>query len=225
MMDWLLAGGALPYLVPPVRGAAKVSYAELLAPFDGLVLQGGVDVSPTLYGEVARRPEWSGDRERDDYEIALVRAAMAANKPVLGICRGHQLINVALGGALFQDIASDVPHALAHVNREIYARNTHEVDFAPNSYLHRICGVQRARVNSVHHQAVRDLGHGLVVEARSSEDDVIEAIRLPTESASDPWVLGLQWHPEFQDPADATMLPTRPLLDAFFDAIDERRGA
>lgn len=223
MMQWLLAGGALPFLVPPLGlDHDGVTFDELLEPFDALVLQGGVDVAPTSYGEHARRPEWSGDRERDEYEIALVHAAIEANKPVLGICRGHQLLNVALGGTLLQDVETDVVHALQHRNPDLYERNHHDIDFAPSSMLHRVFGVQRATVNSVHHQAIKDLGDGLIVQARSTEDDVIEAVRLPADGPDDPWVVGVQWHPEFQDPADDVLLPTRPLLDALFQAIDDR---
>lgn len=224
MSDWLLAAGALPYMVPAdsKKRPIDVSYEDLLAPMDGLLLQGGVDMSPTSYGEQPIRPEWSGDRYRDEYEIALVRAAMKANKPVLGICRGHQVVNVALGGTLFQDINTQIPGTLVHRNAEIYERNRHDVDFTPASHIARWFGTTHATINSVHHQAIKDVAPDLVVEGRCSDDDIIEAVRLPAESSSDPWVVGVQWHPEFQDPTDETLLQTKPLLDAFFSAIAER---
>lgn len=225
MSDWVMAHGALPYMIPPAsaRRPIDVTMADMVAQVDGLILQGGVDVSPTSYGEQPMRPEWSGDRERDVYEIALVEAAMEQNVPVLGICRGNQLINVALGGTLYQDINTQVPGSLVHRNAELYERNRHEVDFVPKSPMARWFGTTHATINSVHHQAIKDLADDLVVEARSTEDEIIEAVRLPAESSRDPWVVGVQWHPEFQDPEDDTLLPTTPLLKAFFSAIRDRQ--
>lgn len=221
MLDWLVRGGAIPSMLGPVDPSIDRSiYAELLQPFDALILQGGVDVSPTWYGETPRSPEWAGDRARDEYEFALFRAAVAANKPVLGICRGHQLINVALGGSLFQDITTDHPNALQHRNAALYQRNQHDVSFVPGGMLHRIYETHHAVINSVHHQGIKQLAPGLEVLARAP-DDVIESVMLPVESSQDPWVLGVQWHPEFQTPDDR-LLPTQPLLDALFDAIKRR---
>ena len=224
MSDWLLAAGALPYMVPidSHRRPVDVTFEDLVRPLDGIVLQGGVDVSPTSYGEQPLDPRWAGDRVRDDYEIALVKAAMKLNRPVLGICRGHQVVNVALGGTLYQDINTQLPGTLVHRNAEIYEKNHHDVDFVPGSHVARWFQTTRATINSVHHQAIKDVAPDLVVEARCSDDDVIEAVRLPTDTTDDPWVVGVQWHPEFQDPADESLLPTKPLLDAFFDAIAER---
>lgn len=225
MSDWLMAYGALPYMVPFASGRrpSEVDLDDLMGPLDGLVLQGGVDMSPRSYGEEPLRPEWSGDKLRDEYEIGLVRAAMKQNKPVLGICRGHQVVNVALGGTLYQDINTQIPGTLVHRNADIYEKNRHAVDLTPGSELASWFGTTRMMINSVHHQAVKDVAPGLVVDARSSEDDVIEAIRLPIDSSDDPWVVGVQWHPEFQDPSDTTLAPTKPILDAFFEAIRVRR--
>lgn len=224
MLDWLLAANAAAYIVPPLGARpSDLTYADLLHGMDALVLQGGVDVSPSVYGQQPRRPEWAGNRERDDYEIGLLRAAMAANKPVLGICRGHQLINAALGGTLHQDIPSDVPGALQHRNSDLYERNHHDIDIAPDGLLHRLYNTTHAAVNSVHHQAIDELAPNLIVEARSSEDDIIEAVRLYAESDDDPWVVGVQWHPEFQTPGDDSLLSTEPLIHALFTAIAARR--
>jgi putative glutamine amidotransferase len=138
----------------------------------------------------------------------------------LGLCRGHQLLNVALGGTLYQDIPTQVPSAVSHLDRPIYEKNSHEVEFEPDSHLLKIYpGQQRVRVNSVHHQAVKDLGRGLKVEARSIPDGLIEAIRL--EGAG--YAMGLQWHPEFQDPKDITILSPKPLLMDFLKAAEKRK--
>ena len=122
---WIMAHGAVALMVPTLSHDGEVArrkvnlqgYVDLL---DGLMLQGGLDVSPTSYGQTALRPEWAGDLVRDRYEIELIEAFMAAGKPVLGICRGCQLINVAFGGTLYQDIGHQNPDARRHVDREAY---------------------------------------------------------------------------------------------------------
>src|SRR5690606_23442049 len=125
---------------------------------DGLVLQGGADVSPQSYAQVATRPEWNGDRARDVYELELLHEFIEAGKPVLGVCRGCQLINVAFGGTLYQDIVSDVPAAIEHVT-DLYDNHYHEIHFAPGSSLAELFPAKGgALVNSIHHQAVKELG-------------------------------------------------------------------
>jgi hypothetical protein len=121
------------------RPAASLQHppARLRQAPDGLVLQGGADVSPQTYSETPTRPEWGGDRARDMYELELLHEFVEAGKPVLGICRGCQLINVAFGGTLYQDIATEMPESLAHVNDD-YDRNRHEVSFPPGSSLARL---------------------------------------------------------------------------------------
>jgi putative glutamine amidotransferase len=169
-------------MIPSVdsHGSASEQHApaRLRTELDALVLQGGADISPSNYGEEPLQPEWAGDRVRDEYEIELFSEFVEAGKPVLGVCRGVQLINVALGGTLYQDLPAQVGVRVAHRDRSIYEANIHEICFEPGSGLARLyAGVQGGRVNSLHHQAVRKLGRDLVVEARSAEDGVIEAIR------------------------------------------------
>src|SRR3954449_11483128 len=118
LAHWLMAGGGVPLLLP--TPAASIDARDLLAGLDGLVLQGGSDVSPISYGETPLRPEWSGDRVRDLYEMELFWECVVQAKPVLGICRGLQLINVALGGTLYQDIVSEHPNAILHVDAVLY---------------------------------------------------------------------------------------------------------
>jgi putative glutamine amidotransferase len=216
MARFVESGGALPYMIP-ASSAAPDRYARDL---DGLVLQGGVDVCPRSYGEEPLRPEWEGDAVRDAYEIALVRAFLAREKPVLGICRGHQVLNVTLGGTLYQDIVTQVPGALVHRVREIYDRHAHAIVLEPASDIARIFGrAGSVKVNSVHHQAIKDLAPGLVVDARSEADGIIEAVRLE----GPPFVRGVQWHPEFTDPNDPTFLDNAPLLRAFLAEAERHR--
>jgi putative glutamine amidotransferase len=214
---------ALPVMVPSPLGDTRrgdVSLADYADWLDALVLEGGSDVSPTSYGETPIDPKWSGDRVRDDYERALLAAFAERGKPVLGICRGLQLMNVAFGGTLLQDIATQRPQSLVHRDAARYDRNLHEVVFEPGTHLARVFeGVPAATVNSVHHQAIKALAPGFVVEARCPADGLIEAIRRPQGS----YMAAVQWHPEFHRPGEGT-LDDRPLLDDFLAAA-RRAGA
>ena len=218
---WVMSEGALPFMVPSpfgdtARGGIGVEhYAQAL---DGLVMHGGADVSPTSYGEQPLRPEWGGDRLRDEYEIALVRAFSAAGKPVFGICRGLQLINVAHGGTLYQDITTQKPGALVHRDADTYDLNFHEVDILPGTRLHELLGERRHRINSVHHQGIKDLAAAFVVEAVSPDDGVIEAIRHEHGA----WIAAVQWHPEFHRPGLGVVDDT-PLLRDFLQAAQAAR--
>jgi putative glutamine amidotransferase len=186
---------------------------------DGLVLQGGADVSPMTYSESPTRPEWSGDRARDVYELELLHEFVDAGKPVLGICRGCQLINVAFGGTLHQDVATDLPDAHPHVH-ELYDAHRHAIVFPNGSSLKKMFPTQgRALVNSIHHQAVKDLGRDIHIEAMSDPDGVIEAIRYQRA----PFVMGLQWHPEFHRAGGGDLLDCTPVLDEFLRAARETR--
>ncbi len=223
LADWLFRCGALAYVLPVPSNGSPISVGDLVEALDGLVLQGGVDISPLNYGETALNKEWAGDPVRDAYEIELVHQCIALNKPVLGICRGHQLINVALGGSLYQDIPSQLPSDVVHFDRPLYEKCLHEIEFEPDSHLSTIYpGMNRARVNSVHHQAVKRLGTGLEIEARSPIDGLVEGIRLSKAHPLDPYVVGVQWHPEFQAPDDTSLLDPRPLVADFLDAIRAR---
>jgi putative glutamine amidotransferase len=225
--NWILAHGALAYMVPTLETGSGVARASLsmrdyVRTLDGLVLQGGADVSPESYGETPRHPDWRGDRVRDLYEIELLWEFVFQGKPVLGICRGAQLINVAFNGSLHQDIALEVSRAVTHVDREAYDTLHHEVAFEPGSGLARIYdGAQRARVVSIHHQSVKRLGNGLVIEARSPDDGVVEAIRWNGPSL----VVGVQWHPEFHTGTGSGLLDSGPIMAEFLAAARDRRPA
>lgn len=212
MAHWVQSAGAITYLVPTLWEATPARLKEQVADLDGLVLQGGSDVSPSSYGETPLKPEWNGDSRRDDYEIALVREFRAQGKPVLGVCRGIQLLNVAFGGTLHQDIETQVPGALKHRDWDVYDGNFHGVDFSAGSKLERLFpGRRDGKVNTVHHQAVKKLGTGLVAEATSRGDGLVEAFR----AAEGPYLYAVQWHPEFMDPQDASLLDGRAILQDF----------
>lgn len=216
--QWVTVRDVLLLMVPSVvqdgilmRSNIRLrDYAEHL---DGLILQGGADVSPRAYGEEPLRPEWAGDPVRDAYEMELLHEFMEAKKPVLGICRGMQLINVVLGGSLFQDLPTQCPGAVAHESGE-YDRNAHSVAFAENSQLVRwFGGAAGGRVASIHHQAINRLGRDLAMEAHA-QDGVVEAIR----GTGRGFVFGVQWHPEFHQQAGIELLDCAPILEAFLAA-------
>jgi len=220
---WIMSRNVLVLMVPTVDKEGLLHRSELRAAdyaraLDGLVLQGGADVSPLTYGEQPLERRWAGDRLRDIYEIELVHEFIDAGKPVLGICRGLQIINVAFGGSLYQDIATQIAGASTHITDD-YERNVHEMSIVPGSGLARLYpGAARARVNSIHHQSINVLGRGLAVEARAEPDGVIEAIR-HTEKR---YVFATQWHPEFHGPRDESLLASAPILDEFLQAARER---
>jgi putative glutamine amidotransferase len=218
---WLLGEKVLVYLIPTLPEGSPVGYENYIHDLDGLVLQGGADVAPQSYKESPLKPEWSGDAVRDRHETELLMGFIAQDKPVLGLCRGLQLINVALGGTLFQDIATQIPGSLNHRNWEIYDQNIHDIEILPGTGLERVYpGIKRAKVNSVHHQAINALAPALKVEAKSAGDGIIEAARLDGEE----YVVGVQWHPEFQHPNDRNLLSTAPLLREFLQAAQKRKA-
>jgi putative glutamine amidotransferase len=220
---WVMSTGALALMIPNPSGQTQrgdVALADYAERLDALVLEGGSDVWPGSYRETPLQERWSGDRIRDEYEQALLHAFAARGKPVLGVCRGLQLMNVALGGTLYQDIDTQLPGALRHRDAEVYDRNFHDVEFVAGSALAGIhAGVARAKVNSVHHQAIKDLAPGLVIEARSPADGVIEAVRRPGGS----YMAAVQWHPEFHRRDEGTLDDT-PMLTDFLRAAEAAKA-
>jgi len=221
---WVFAHGALAYMIPTMSAEAELRRSDLsvhdvVEAMDGLVLQGGADVAPQSYGEEPMRPEWAGDRVRDLYEIELLWEFVIQGKPVLGICRGAQLINVACGGSLHQDLATLVPDAITHRDDALYDQLHHAIELVPESGLARLYpGCAQARVNSIHHQAVNKLGSDLKVEARAVGDGVVEAIRWQGKG----YMLGTQWHPEFHGSAHG-LLDSGAILAEFLAAADAGR--
>jgi putative glutamine amidotransferase len=176
-------------------------------------------MAPSSYGETPLDERWQGDRVRDDYERALLAAFALRGKPVLGICRGLQVMNVAHGGTLLQDIDTLRPGPVRHRDAAIYDRNLHPVEFVHGTRLAEVFeGTPSATVNSVHHQGIKDLASGFVVEARCPVDGMIEAIRKPGPT----FMAAVQWHPEFHRAGEGT-LDDRPLLDDFLAAARAAR--
>lgn len=210
----------IPVVAPPVPAlAVESAAAALVRRLDGLVLSGGEDVAPELYGAVPHPALGPVAPDRDAWELSLVAAARAAGVPVLAICRGVQLLNVALGGTLVQDIASELPGALEHDQQQERAERTHPVAIAPDSLLARVLGATCLEVNSVHHQAVRSVAPALRVVG-TAPDGVIEALE---SAADDWWCLGVQWHPE--DLADSPASADARLFQEFAGAARERARA
>lgn len=224
MANWVMSRNVVVVMIPSVDShgllhRSNMRLRDYVQEFDALVLQGGADISPSNYGEEPLQPEWAGDRVRDEYEIELFSEFVEAGKPVLGVCRGVQLINVALGGTLYQDLPAQVGTRVAHRDRSIYEANIHDIVFEPGSGLARLySNAQGGRVNSLHHQAVRTLGRDLTVEARSADDGVIEAVRWKGRS----YVVGVQWHPEFHRPGDDSVLDSGLLLEEFLSEARRR---
>ena len=212
-------GGGLP--VPLLDLREREALVAALEGVDGLILQGGADVSPGNYGEQPLRPEWSGDAVRDSFEIAAIEVAIELGKPVLGICRGHQVLNVALGGSLYQDINHQVEGTLVHRDWHRYEVIEHEITVEPDSWLAWVYGTTSLLTNTVHHQAIKRCGAGLDVSARAP-DGIIEGVE---HIRDDRWLVGVQWHPEWLDGSpDGGAHRTRgnPVFERFIEVCRAR---
>ncbi len=219
LSEAVAATGAVPLLLPALANPTHL--ATMLRLVDGLVLSGGTDVSPHSYGETPLDPAWAGDRHRDGYEQVLVAAALAAGLPVLGVCRGAQFLNVALGGSLLQDIGLQHAGALVHRDWDRYDDNGHPLTIFADSWLAAVYGPGTAHVNSVHHQTIHRLAPSLRVTAHAP-DNIIEAVELIDEQR---FAVGIQWHPEwFATPADSPpRLDGHVLFAAFTEVVATRR--
>ena len=208
--DALVRAGLLPVAVPPLDAGAADALLERV---DGLVLTGGEDVESRLFGAPAHPKAEAPNPERDRWEIALALAARDRRIPTLAICRGVQLANVAFGGSLIQDIASECAGALAHARDGVRATRVHAVTVDAGSRLAGALDATRLTVNSLHHQAVDRVGAGLHVVARA-DDGIIEAAEW---QGDDWWMVGVQWHPEELD--DGPEPWDRALFAAFAAAV------
>jgi putative glutamine amidotransferase len=187
--DAVAAAGGLPILLPHEPDRTE----EYLAVLDGLIVTGGAfDVDPALFGAVTTHPAVTTKRRRTEFELAVTRGAVAADRAVLGICGGMQLLNVALGGTLLQHIPDEWPGALEHEQPNPRTEPGHTVRVEPGTLLHRVTGMDEMPVNSAHHQAVKEVAPGLLIDARAP-DGIVEGIEDPRRR----FVLGVEWHPEY----------------------------
>lgn len=210
-MDGIMAAGGLPIMLPLNDDGADL--AQLCALCDGFLLTGGHDVSPEVYGGTRIAECGACSPERDRMESILLKYAMAADKPALGICRGIQFINAALGGTLWQDLPSQHPSDIEHHQCPPYDRPIHAVDLLDGTPLAKLLGVSSLMVNSYHHQAICKLAPQLEAMA-VAPDGLVEAVR----HSDYRFLWGVQWHPEFAWKSDPTALR---ILQAFVDACKD----
>lgn len=203
--------GGIPVIVPYVTDQTAV--ASLLHGFDGLMLTGGAfDIDPFYYDEEWTVKPGTVKAGRTQFEMEITQQAMERDLPILGICGGEQMINVALKGSLYQDIVSQIESALDHEQKHNKSEPHHSVRVQAETLLHRIVGKENLEVNSTHHQSVREPGQGVIVNA-VAEDGVIEGI----ESRAHRFVLGVQWHPEY-------LFETDPACRKIFEALVREAG-
>ena len=215
-IESIYQAGGCPVLIP--LGGPADAYADLVQRLDGVLFTGGGDVHPAAYASRPHPKVSYVDEDRDRVEIALLPLAIERQLPFLGVCRGLQVINVALGGTLFEDIADQRTDSLKHDHSSSYPRNylAHPIDVQPESLLAQVLGVRQVEVNSLHHQAVRRLASGLTPTA-FAPDGVVEALELPDY----PFGLAVQWHPEWL----REHLCMRALFRSFIEAAEARHGS
>lgn len=214
-MDGIANAGGLPIMLP--LSAEEGDPAQLLPLCDGFLFTGGHDVSPEIYGAARLSVCGTCSSERDMLETTLLRLAISVDKPVLGICRGIQLINAALGGSLWQDLPTQHPSAVEHHQQPPYDRPAHSVDILPGTPLRALLGTPTLAVNSYHHQAVRDLAPSLSPMALSP-DGLVEALWRPASR----FLWAVQWHPEFSWRTDAA---ARAVFGALLHACRDKQSS
>jgi putative glutamine amidotransferase len=208
----LESAGLIPIVIPPL--ASPEQARAILERVDGVLLTGGEDVDPALYGQDRIEKCGQPNKARDETEIALSLAARELGKPLLAICRGPQVLNVAFGGTLIQDIPSQVAGALNHNANDARASRVHDVSIEPESLTAKAIGATKVSVNSLHHQSVKDVAPGFKVTA-TAPDGIVEAIEW---AGDDWWAMAVQWHPEEMN--DSPEPWDRGLFRAFADKLD-----
>lgn len=191
-VDGVAQAGGAPLVIPPAMDARAAE--SVVDKLDGLLLSGGSDLDPSYYDEEPIPELDVTIPERDELEMLLIEAALRRGIPIFGICRGMQVLNAAMGGTLYQDLPSQVDRdLLKHRQTTPKWQATHEIEFRENSHIAEITGSEIIKVNSYHHQAIKDLAGDFVVSA-SSSDGIVEAIEY--RDLSERWILAVQWHAE-----------------------------
>ena len=218
MARWIGKKGVLPVLLPDLNDELL---RDIIDHMDGIILQGGSDIAPEHYGEVPIG-RWKGDPYRDQFELKILDYAIKQEKPILGICRGFQLMNVYFGGSLYQDIPSQLPRAGVHRSAELYDTINHPINFVPGTLFGDLYGhVSNPKVNTVHHQAIKQLGQDLEVYVRS-DDGFIEAFGYTKVAAGK--VMGVQWHPEFSGTQAGELLDEELIFNVFLEHAKQHRN-
>lgn len=215
MARFLASTDVLPILIPDLEDDVLSRYMDEM---DGLVLQGGADLAPQTYGEepIGR---WLGDRQRDQYELRLIALALERNLPILGICRGLQILNAFYGGTLYQDLATQLKPPIQHRDAVLYDSIHHVVHHTQGSLLEEVYGTTKMMVNSVHHQGIKTLGKNLIVESICPHSQLIEAFRY---RETQQFVWAVQWHPEFNHTLRGTIPAGVPIAMRFIEEIKNR---
>lgn len=202
--------GGVPMIIPPLLTEDEMN--RVVEVCDGFLFSGGIDVTPSLYGEDAHEKLGETHYPMDLVQISLLKKVMEARKPLLGICRGHQVLNVACGGTLYQDLSETGHLFLKHRQQTSWGDVSHKISVKEDSLLAKLLGTE-VMVNSYHHQSVKDPGTNVVITAYSA-DDIVEAI----EVKDYPFAVGVQWHPEIMSAfGDASM---GPLFEALVKASE-----
>ena len=213
-VDYIAKTGVFPIVLPFLN---KDLLPAILSQVDAFVLHGGSDVAPETYGEYPIG-EWKGDPLRDKFELQIIDYAFKTGKPVLGICRGCQILNVYFGGTLYQDIQAQTKSTVVHSDPGLYDLNYHKIDFVGDNFIKKLYINDKPwYVNSIHHQAVKTLGNDLTPLCISPDDGIIEAFHYTGNKNG--MYLGIQWHPEFNHHSDVKLLDAEILLNCFLNSI------
>lgn len=194
----VIKAGGIPVIIPLIKNENDIK--EQLEMVDGIIISGGHDVNPLLYGEEPSQKLGGILPKRDDFDITLIKLAMEAKKPILGICRGHQLLNVVNGGNLYQDLSFIEGCYIKHNQASLSNTPTHTIKIKEGTKLREVLG-EETMCNSFHHLAIKEVAKGFVASA-VSKDGIIEAI----EHKHEEFVIGVQWHPEMMSSENENML-------------------
>lgn len=219
MASFICREDVIPVLIPRLE---LYRLESLMNNLHGLLLQAGSDMSPDSYSEdYLDKEKWPGDPGRDQLEFKLLEVAFRLKMPILGICRGIQVLNVFLGGTLYQDL--DLAGKRNHRDAELYDRNHHTITFRKDGLLHKSFGSETARVNTCHHQGIKDLSSQLELEAFCPDDGIVEAV--VGKKMEDHFIIGTQWHPEFTHTLQGIIIEAKPIQDLFLSACSKFKSS